>query len=183
MNQLLYNIDIILQNFSCSNPLLANRHAFQRRYNCPFDKFLVAVCIFRKWSQMTSKCGTHAVLYSIFSQMRLKLSLVIIIIIIIIMMMIMIIIIKRFLKCLYFFVVGSDINRAMTLISTWVKRFQTLKAWTGVEIFLLTFMPAKKGCWMATVSDQGLRGWFVNLALTLHVICKQKNKISTSKIT
>ena len=59
---------------------------------------------------------------SLVSQMRLKLSLVIIIviiiIIIIIIIMIMIIIIKRFLKCLYFFVVGSDINRAMTLIST-----------------------------------------------------------------
>ena len=44
----------------------------------------------------------------------------------------------------------------------------------GVSKFLLTLMPAKKGCRMAFVSDQGWSGLFVNFALTLHDICKQK---------
>ena len=35
-------------------------------------------------------------------------------------------------------------------------------------------MPAKKGCWMVTVSDQEWFGLFVNFALTLHDICEKK---------
>ena len=42
------------------------------------------------------------------------------------------------------------------------------------NVLFPTFMPAKKGCRMAFVSDQGWSGLFVNFALTLHVICKQK---------